>query len=398
MKKIFTSIFVCLLCVFTTLSSVVAATYDTSKLEEAYNKIVAYYQSHKTLESPDEIIAVEALGLEAEDGYELPDLESQDFETLSLGDLTKSIIALTLIGKNPTDVNGTDLVTLLEGYVNEDGSVEGSYGSTTDIWVLSALECVSSKKVSLVANHLSNDNNIDGGFWYESGYESNGKKSSPDTTGWGIEALTIAGKDQYSESINKALNYLETQKSENAIYGEYGANPDTQACVLQGLFVYDSDKVVKGTYNDQEGNNPIDVLLDFQLEDGSFKAAVYDSVTWLPTGEYAFNSYTTLEAARCLGTYKNGSFIYKAQKTYEETINPAPQPEPEPEEKPTIQPAPSVEENKEPEQKPTETLTSQPTKTVVQTADNTDITVILSVMIISGGIFFSLRKKYENIH
>lgn len=383
MKKIFTSIFVCLLCVLTTLSSVAAATYDTSKLEEAYNKIVAYYQSHKTLESPDEIIAVEALGLEAEEGYELPDLESQDFETLGLGDLTKSMIALTLIGKNPTDVNGTDLVSLLESYVNEDGSVKGSYGSTTDIWVLSALECVSSKKATLVADHLSNDNNTDGGFWYE----YNGKWSSPDTTGWGIEVLTVAGKDQYSESINKALNYLETQKSENAAYG-YEANPDTQACVLQGLFVYDSQKVINGGYNDQDGKNPIDVLLDFQLEDGSFKAAVYDSVTWEPTGEYAFNSYATLEAARCLGTYKNGSFIYKAQKTYEATVHSASQTEP----------TPSVDENKKPEQKPSETTTSQPTKKVVQTADNTDVMVTLSVMIISGGVFVSLRKKYENVH
>lgn len=104
MKKIFPSLLVAAIILFNGMGGVFASTYDTSKLDQAYAKIVEYYQTHKTLTSPDEIIAVESLGLEAEDGYELPDLESQDFDFLSLGDLTKSIIAFTLIGKDPTNI------------------------------------------------------------------------------------------------------------------------------------------------------------------------------------------------------------------------------------------------------------------------------------------------------
>ena len=106
MKRIFTSLVVCFLTVFLTVSNAFAITYDTKKIDDAYEKIVEYYQNHKTLESPDEIIAVEVLGLEVESGYQIPDLESQDFETLSVGDLTKSIIAFTLIGKDPKNIQG----------------------------------------------------------------------------------------------------------------------------------------------------------------------------------------------------------------------------------------------------------------------------------------------------
>ena len=307
MRKIFTSLLFSMTMIMATFSNTYA--FEESAIEKAYNNVVSYYQKVKSLESPDEIMAVEALGLEAEEGYELPDLESQDFESLSLGDLSKSIIALTLIQKDPTSIQGIDLVALLESNVHDDGSIQGSYGSSTDIWVLFALESVSSNKTDIVAKHLSEDNNTDGGFWYE----YNGKWSSPDTTGWGIEALTIAGQTQYAESINKALNYIQTQQRGNGVYG-YSANADTQSCVLEGLFAYDKDLVLNGTY-DQDGVNPIEVLLSFQLEDGSFKSEVYDE-NWNATGEYTFNAYTTLESARCLGTYKNGSFVEKAKKEF----------------------------------------------------------------------------------
>lgn len=375
MKKIFTSLLVCFLFVFTALTNVSAKDFDTSDIEEAYNKVVAFYQSHKTLESPDEIIAVEALGLEAEDGFDLPDLASQDFETLTIGDLTKSIIALTLIEKDPTVIQKA--VDVLEGYVNEDGSIQGSYGSTTDIWVLYALQSVSSEKTKLVGDHLSQDNNeYDGGFWYEYG----GKCSSADITGWGVEVLSLVNKDAYQESIQKALDYLQSQKIEG-VYG-YGANADTQACVLQGLLVNDREKTLSDELD------AFEILLSFQADDGSFVSEIYDSTTWEPTGEYTYNAYATMEAARCLGTYKNGSFVLKAQEAYQKMTTP---------EVPTEPNVPTV-----PEKEPTtpENIKADPVKettsaNIVQTGDEARIAVIASVMVISGGLYIGLRKRYE---
>lgn len=371
MKKIFTSLLVATIILVNGIGGVFASTYDTSKLDRAYAKIAEYYQTHKTLTSPDEIIAVESLGLEAEDGYELPDLESQDFDSISLGDLTKSIIALTLIGKDPTNIKDKNLITLLESYINADGSIKGSYGSTTDIWVLYALEAVSSDKISLVASHLANDANTDGGYWYE----YNGKISSPDTTGWAIEVLSIADKKAYTQSIQKAIQYIDTEKKED---GSYGISPsgDTQACILGGLFVYDK------AFTLSNYGEAIDVLLLFQLDDGSFKSAVYDE-NYNATGEYAFNAYTTIEAARCLGTYKNGSFVYKAQKTYQDLKNPVQNPSKE--EKPT--PTKPIVTPQEPAK---ENIKSK----VVETSDQTNIYMMIIMMGMTSFVFV-LTKKYE---
>lgn len=311
MKKILISLSLCLAMLLSTLTGVNA--FESNDLDRAYFKVVEYYKGLEALESPDEIIAVENLGLEAEN-YELPDLETQDFENLTLGDLSKSIMALTLIDKDPTNINGRNLVELLESYVDEDGSIKGSDGSTTDIWVLFALESVFSNKVGIVADKLSTNTNDDGGFWYE--YQ--GKFSSPDITGWGIEALVNADSSKYQKTIDGALAYLEStqvKEGENAGGYDFTPNGDTQSCVLEGLFVYNRDLVLNGAYN-QAGHNPCETLLKFQSEDGSFLSMVYDQITWLPTGEMKFNPYTTMEGARCLGTYKNGSFVKRVQANF----------------------------------------------------------------------------------
>lgn len=365
MKKIFTSLLIATMLLWSGVGSVFASTYDTTKLDQAYSKIVSYYQSHQTLSSPDEIIAVEALGLEVEKGFDFPDLKSQDFTSISLGDLTKTIIALTLIGEDPTHISGQNLVTLLEGYIKEDGSIQDSYGSTTDIWVLFALESVSSSKTQLVANHLANNANDDGGYWYK----FNGTKtSSPDTTGWAIEALSNANKQTYATSIQKALEYLKGEKKKDASYG-MAPSADTQSCVLQGMFAYDKASTL---LNDGDA---IDVLLSFQLDDGSFKSEIYDK-DYNPTGTYEFNAYTTMEAARCLGTYKNGSVITKAQKAYQDMKTPVK------EETKTEEPQQSQE---------------KPKKKIVETGDESNVIMIVSVMMVIGGIVVLLRKNNENI-
>lgn len=362
MKKIFTYLLVCLLLVMSSTSQVLAL--ETTQLDDAYNKIVEYYQTHKALESPDDIIAVEALGLEVEKGYEIPDLESQDFESLTLGDLSKTVIALTLIGKDPANIKNKNLIELLESYVLENGSIKDSYGSTTDIWVLLALESVSSDKVKIVADHLSNDLNDDGGFWYVYGGD---KFSSVDTTGWGVEALSIAGKDTYQSSIQKAIDYIATQKAENGVYG-FSANADTQSCVLEGLFAYDTNLV---------SQEEIDVLLSFQLADGSFQSEVYDE-NWNPTGEFTFNAYTTMEAARCLGTYKNGSVVLKAQKAYADL---------------KISQQPVQNDKKEEEEKQEEKEMKE--VKAPQTFDNSQVIVYSFLLLVSGSLVVKGRKSFE---
>lgn len=408
MKKILTGLLVCFLTVFMTVSS--ASALDVNKVKEAYEKVIEYYEKHKVLESPDEIIAVEALGLEAEDGFQLPDLESIDFESSTIGDLTKSIVALVLIGKDPTDINGQNLVEILEGYVQKDGSVKsGSYEADAGylVWVYYALETVGSEKADKVANYLATTDNSNVNFG-DGGFTSYGS-SSLDVTGWCIEALSLSGK--YSSRIESAKEYLNNHLVDSAYIGFSGANADTQACVLQGLYI---DALMNGQSLDKF-NNELEVLLSFQLtneEDaghaGAFKSSIWeydpDTGNYNETDVYEFNAYATMEAARCLGTYMNGSFVLKAKDAYEKLKVEEPTKEPE-EEKPTV----DVEKDdtiKKPEtnqnSQTTTTTSNKPVTTtenakVVETSDTNDVNGFIAMAIISGGLFIILRRKNEDI-
>lgn len=85
------------LCFMTAISGVSAASYDTSKINDAYSKVVEYYKNNNTLNNVDKILAVESLGLEAESNQF--DISSVDFSKTSL---SKKIVTEVLLGIDPT--------------------------------------------------------------------------------------------------------------------------------------------------------------------------------------------------------------------------------------------------------------------------------------------------------
>lgn len=362
MKKILCSLFISMLCFMTTLTSVFAVDiYPTSNIDVACQRAINFYKG-RTLETPDEIIAVESLGLEAEDECNINTLidafKENDYNEASLGDLSKTIIALSLTKQDPRSFNNSNLVELLENRIKEDGSIEGSTGTNIDVWVLYALFTVSSNKTTLVADRLSTQNNIEGqegAFWYF--WE--GKCADVDTTGWAIEVLSIIDKAKYNTSITSAINYLKTQQKADASFGNYGASPNTQAAVLTGLLAYDREGLLNGSY-DTENANAFKVLVDFQKEDGSVEMADWQ------TGEMTYNAMATYQLSLALGSYKNGSVFLKAQKDYQAIINPI---------------ATTIKENDQ--------------KVAVKTGDETVIITYMSLTIVSAGLFLVLKKEYE---
>ncbi len=142
MKKIICSLMISVLCFMTAISGVSAASYDTSKIDQAYAKIIEYYKNNKSLVDADKIIAVESLGLEAESNQF--DISSIDLEKVTD---SKRIIVKALLGIDPTE----DKIAL-ENKIDEQGNVEGSYGTSSDVWTLLALYVTNSNKVELLAN------------------------------------------------------------------------------------------------------------------------------------------------------------------------------------------------------------------------------------------------------
>lgn len=382
------------LCFMTAISGVSAAnTYDTNKLLDASEKVKAYYKENGLSDANylDDIIAYEALGGEAEDDLDISKFESQIYVS-SVGSISKGIIVAKLLKKDPTNliINGSqvNLVSELENKVDDNGCFGAYEGNNIDIWGLLALETVSSSKTELVANHISNDINPDGGFWNFGWKQENpddpnsswvidtdSKLSTCDVTGWGIEALSIAGKNKYSSTIQKAIQYLKDNQNEG--FG-YSVNPDTQACAVEGLSVYNRESLLNGDY-DKNNKNPIDVLLSFQnIDKGNF--------WYYELGED--NDYATQDAARAIGTIVNGSVIYKAKgtKSPDATLTRV---ENKPSTNPT-QPTDNSQDNKE-------NKTNKKT-TSVKTGDETNIVIFASLSMVSGGLFLVLRKEYERVH
>lgn len=377
MKKLISSLLVGIITISLSFTSVSALSYDTTKIDNAYNKVRNYYESSKELNSCDEIIAVESLGLEAENGYQLPDdFGNIDVESASIGELTKTLISEVLLGKNPTNINGINLVEALENlFVDEEGETviknQGGYKITNSnelVYIVYALYVVDSNKLDDAVNLLINSANEDGSFGY------GGSSTSLDITGWVLEALALTQKD-----VTKTLEFLNGKLDDNdgafsylENWGEAGKNANTQSCILSGLFTNDKSQLINGYENSTI--HPIDYLINLQKDDGSF---------YYRDGEDGWNpASTTWDAAKAIGTYKNGSVYQKAKNNFKKLMD-------------NQNTLPNPDDNNDKQE--TASTTNQPIKSV-QTGDQSQIEIFISLSFVSGALYLILRKEYERTH
>lgn len=363
MKKIFT--------VLTSIALTFALSFSAAFAnDDALIKSQNYLKTI-TLDSPDAVIAYEATGMEADYKADalLNNFKETDYVTASYGDLAKSIIAISLLGENPKDFNNTNLVEILENRVQEDGTltndVNGGCGAT--IWTLMALETVNSPKVKAVADKLSTMAMENGAYWYE--YQ--GPNADLDTTGWAMEALSVAGRSTYDAAISKAYTFVQSKlNSTDGYYDNWGGNADTQSCVLEGLSV-------AGYILD---TNAYNYLLSYQNEDGTFNALNYS------TSQLEPNAYASVEGARALGVINNGSFVLRARTTTPVVTEP---------ETPTKPSTPTTPGTTTPAVKP-ETTTTEPKKEtvkVVNTGDNTNVMAYVVAAIAAVGVIVLVIKS-----
>lgn len=376
MKKIFT--------VLTSIALTFALSFSAAFASDDALLKSRKYMTTIALDSPDAVIAYEATGMEADYKADalLNNFKETDYTTASYGDLAKSIIAISLLGENPKDFNKTNLVEILENRVQEDGTltndVNGGCGAT--IWTLMALETVNSPKVKAVADKLSTMAMDNGAYWYE--YK--GPNADLDTTGWAMEALSVAGRSTYDAAISKAYTFVQSKL--NSTDGSYdigwGGNADTQSCVLEGLSVagYTLD------------TNAYNYLLSYQNEDGTFNALNYNTFKLEP------NAYASVEGARALGVINNGSFVLKARRDYTNTTTPVVT-EPETPTTPTEPTKPSTTTTPStttPAVKPETTTTTEPKKEtvkVVNTGDNTNVMAYVVAAIAAVGVIVLVIKS-----
>ena len=294
MKKVLLSLLSMIIVVSQGISSLYAFDNELYKMQN-------YYKEQYSLANADEVMAVEALGLEVEEGFGIYDMINQDYEKMQLASLAKNMIALCVSGYDPRDINGQNIVQILESYIQDDGKViAGNYVADvyTLPWVVYALYVVESPKLVCVSDYLASLQDANGGFgsygWTDS-----------DTTAQVLEALVLTSSQRYQDHIQLAKKYLKNMQDEKGYFLAYdqgSANADTQANVLIGLLNDNKDDVVNGVYD--KGENIYHLLLTFQNSSGSF-------------GNGASNAV----ASRVIGSYYYGDFFKDAKQEYQDLLD-----------------------------------------------------------------------------
>lgn len=164
-----------------------------------------------------------------------------------------------------TFVNTQDIIVAVKGLTQIQDKEDGSFGAiNSHIWAMIALDVVGGEYcVDGALTHLLSQQREDGSWSYND-------TSDPDMTGMALIALSNhIDKEGVSESIERAVEYLEKSQLSTGGFESYGKeNINSVATVISGLVAVGED--VKSAKWSQNGNNLLDALMKFQLEDGSF--------------------------------------------------------------------------------------------------------------------------------
>lgn len=252
---------------FKGINSEVNAGEDDYTVSDAVYKTVSYYVYNKnTLDSWEEVFALNKLGKINEEDWDLSKWESDlGLDLTYAADYATLILSLISIGKNPEDVNGQNLIEKLVDRQSSDGSFGDQINET--YWSIFALEKAGADyNKNKAIQHLISQQNTDGGF----SYSYKGAPSGADTTGAVLLALSpYRDQDGVSECVESAINYLHNIQMDNGAFSYDGvATAESTVYAIIGL-VANGEDIADNKWQ-KEDRTMIDALMDFQLGDGSF--------------------------------------------------------------------------------------------------------------------------------
>ncbi|MDO4793095.1 MAG: S-layer homology domain-containing protein [Filifactor alocis] len=188
---------------------------------------------------------------------------------------SRLILALTALGRDPSDVEGYDLMEKMSDY---DKVVW--QGLNGPIWALIAVDSHKYEipKVSkdgrqnsreLLIQEILNNQLDDGGFAF--GAKSAKDAGDPDMTGMAIQALApYRGQPKVKKALDKAVNFLASIQNEDGGYSTWGAKTsESTAQVLVALTAMgiDPEKDKRFVKN---SHSVVDNILSYQLPSGGF--------------------------------------------------------------------------------------------------------------------------------
>jgi len=183
-------------------------------------------------------------------------------------DYARMLLAIAAADEDPTDFGGMDFVFLLEA--TYDGTQIGDDSLLNDdFWgvmgLIAAGQNPDSKIITDSIAFILSNQNTDGGWSWGVGQDSD-----VDDTAAAIMALIATGEPQGSTVIADALAYIKSTQVDSGGFESWGAtNSATDSWGIDSIVAGGQDPT-SANWTSGTGNDPVDDLLSFQNEDGSF--------------------------------------------------------------------------------------------------------------------------------
>ena len=198
------------------------------------------------------------------------------------------IVALTAIGKDPTDVGGHNLLAGLNdmGYIRKVG-VSGV------IWTLIAFDCGKYEMPKGIDRETFVDTILDfqvpGGGWANSG-----NIADPDVTSMAIQALAPYREEpEVQSALDDAVTVLALMLDETGNFpSQYGASSESVSQVIVALCTLGIDPNTDARFV-KNGMSALDGLLGYYVEGGGFQHIHSGRIDGIATeqGYYALTAY-----------------------------------------------------------------------------------------------------------
>lgn len=192
--------------------------------------------------------------------------ELTTFASANGGQAGKVVMALTAAAVDPRDFGGVDYLDILMDQLQPDGSYnvgDAFKQAIAIIGVASAGEPVPAASAAWLAAKQAADGSWDDGY---------GTTANPDTTAMVVMALLAAGRMPDDATIVAAVDFLAlSQKAGGWSYAaDFAPGVNSTAVVVQALSALGEDWYSASGPWVKDGNTPLQALLAFQSDHGSF--------------------------------------------------------------------------------------------------------------------------------
>lgn len=171
----------------------------------------------------------------------------------------KAILGVAVAGQDPTNFNGTDMVTAL---LNTYNSQAGAFGSPENTWhqalAILALSAVNSPIPDGALKTLLDLQQPDGGWEYAAGFGT-----WVDNTGLALQALLTTGLPAEDPAMKAGIQYIQSNQLEDGGWGD----SSTTAYAIMAL---NALGIVPTQWQTASGKTPIHNLFLFQKPSGAF--------------------------------------------------------------------------------------------------------------------------------